>query len=239
MVMDQLNIFEDSFESFVKVLEKRVLNQVKTFVVTANPVIVNECYRNPRYLDTIRHADFISADGIGVVHATRSMGRKVTERITGFDLMLNLLELASIYGWKVYLLGSHPHLVKQASINIINKFPGLILSGYHHGYFKSEDNIIQEIKVNQPDLIFVAMGCPKQEEWIFNHLVRFEKGLFVGVGGSIDVLSGRVKRAPKFWIKYHLEWLFRMIQQPKRIVVVAELLSFAFHMWKEYHYKLR
>lgn len=190
--------------------------------------------KDPQYRDIIDHADYITPDGIGIVKACKWLQRPVQERITGFDLMSSLLGLADSHGWKVYLLGSTASVVARTSSNIREQYPGLVVAGYHDGYFSDDGEIVAEIVESEPDLIFVAMGCPLQERWIYENLSRFGKGLFIGVGGSFDVMSGLDQRAPERWIDLHAEWLYRIVKKPRRILLVPLLVAFVFEVLKEF-----
>ena len=106
------------------------------------------------------------------------------------------------------------------------RYPNLDIAGYHDGYFKKDSLIIEDIFLKKPDLIFVALGVPLQENWIATHLEKFDKGIFIGVGGSFDVFSGNLNRSPISFQKMHLEWLFRMIQEPKKIMKLPLVISF-------------
>ncbi len=218
--------YRNSFEELLQILQKRIIREEKTFLVTANPVIVMHAQRDLSYKNMLFQADFITTDGIGIVKACKWLGIPLMERITGFDLMESLIQLANQAEWKVYLLGASPEVVSLAKANINKKYPRVKIVGCHHGYFDSSTIVIEEIKRVDPDLIFVGMGCPRQEKWISENIKEFRKGLYIGIGGSLDVLSGKDKRAPKNWINCHLEWLYRIIRKPKRVYVLKELCFF-------------
>lgn len=234
LILSDLNLYNQSFHHLLTELQERISHQQKTFLVTMNPVIYMQRQTSPFYKDIIDHADYITPDGIGIVKACKWLRRSVQERITGFDLMTELLHLANQHGWKVYLLGSTSDIVSKTSSHMVEKYPNLVIAGYHHGYFTKDDFIIKEIQETQPDLIFVAMGCPRQEKWIHGNLEKFSKGLFIGVGGSFDVMSGMDQRAPLKWIDLELEWLYRMVKKPRRILLVPKLISFIFTIVKEF-----
>jgi N-acetylglucosaminyldiphosphoundecaprenol N-acetyl-beta-D-mannosaminyltransferase len=117
----------------------------------------------------------------------------------------------------VYFLGANPDVIEKAADHAKEAYPGLKIAGYHHGYFEEEEeSVLAEIRETKPDIIFVGLGVPKQEEWIHENRESIPKGLFIGVGGSFDVLAGEVKRAPAAWQKLNIEWLYRLIQRPSR-----------------------
>lgn len=225
--------YRKSFHSLLDELQARITNEKRTFLVTANPAIMMRAYKDHNYQEKIGQADIITPDGIGVVKAFEWLGKPVHSRITGFDLMQNLFALANESRWKVYLLGTTPETVHQTKENIRQTYPEVNIAGFHHGYFETDETIIKEIQETQPDLIFVAMGCPKQETWIADHLELFRKGIFIGVGGSFDVIAGRDKRAPNRWIRHNLEWLYRIIKKPERIVLLKDLCLFLGLVLKE------
>lgn len=205
------------FDEMVNETVKRISKSEKTFIVTANPEIVMYAKRNDLYKQNLLVADYIVPDGFGILLGSRILGSPLEERVTGFDLTMKLLSLAVDNGWRVYLLGGTEDTNEKAASNMLSKYPGIKLAGRHHGYFENdEEKIIEEVKSSRADIVLVAMGFPKQEQWISSHLRLFDKGIFIGVGGTIDVLAGTVKRAPLFWRKSNLEWLYRLIKQPSR-----------------------
>jgi N-acetylglucosaminyldiphosphoundecaprenol N-acetyl-beta-D-mannosaminyltransferase len=225
--------YRKSFADLLAELQAKITAEQKTFLVTANPAILMTAHKDKHYHETIRQADLITPDGIGVVKACQWLGVPVAARLAGFDIMTALMHLANEANWKIYLLGAAPETIGLTAAAINKTRPNVTITGYHHGYFATDENIIAEIQAAEPDLIFVAMGCPKQERWIAKHLHMFLKGLFIGVGGSFDVLAGINKRAPKVWISLNLEWLYRIIQKPKRAMLLKDLLSFAIIVTKE------
>jgi N-acetylglucosaminyldiphosphoundecaprenol N-acetyl-beta-D-mannosaminyltransferase len=172
---------------------------------------------HPDYKNTIQSADMVVPDGYGIILASKILSTPIIERVAGYDLMIRLLEHGNEKKLKIYLLGGREETNQKAVTNISKQFPDIQIVGSHHGFFDWDKNTItDEIKAASPDLIFVALGFPRQEKWIANNLSKFSKGLFMGVGGSIDVLAGEVQRAPEFWQKLNLEWFYRLISQPSR-----------------------
>ncbi len=212
--IDFMNI---SFNEMADELEHRIAAGEKTFVVTANPEIVMFARGNRDYTKALKAADFITPDGSGIVLASRLRGTPIKERVTGFDLTIELLKRADKKNWKVYLLGGKPDANVEAASRVMEEYPGISLVGKHHGFFDWEDSsIVESIQALEPDIVLVALGFPKQEEWISTHLNRFTKGIFIGVGGTVDILAGKAKRAPLIWRKLNLEWLYRLLKQPSR-----------------------
>ncbi|MBT2678844.1 WecB/TagA/CpsF family glycosyltransferase [Bacillus sp. ISL-35] len=206
-----------TFEEMVNETVRNINTSKKTFIVTANPEIVMYAKRNNLYKENLLIADYIVPDGFGILLASKILGLPLEERVTGFDLTMNLLEQAVDNSWSIFLLGGTEETNERAASNMSVKYPGIKLAGRHHGFFENnEEEIIEKVKASKADIVLVAMGFPKQEQWISSHLRLFEKGVFIGVGGTIDVLAGTVKRAPLFWRKSNLEWLYRLIKQPSR-----------------------
>jgi N-acetylglucosaminyldiphosphoundecaprenol N-acetyl-beta-D-mannosaminyltransferase len=195
----------------------RLMNQEKTFVVTANPEIVEYANEHQDYKDIILSADYITPDGVGIIMASKWLNQPLQERITGFDLMNELFRVADEKALKVYMLGAEENVIEAAALKVKELYPGLELVGYNHGYIDIKDDALpKSIAELEPDIILTALGFPRQEKWVSRHYALFNKWLFMGVGGSFDVLAGKVNRAPVFWQKMRLEWLYRLIQQPSR-----------------------
>jgi N-acetylglucosaminyldiphosphoundecaprenol N-acetyl-beta-D-mannosaminyltransferase len=207
--------------------------QEKCFIVTANPEIVVHAIENSCYKHSIHKANYVVADGIGIVMASKLLNDPLPERVAGFDTMMKLLCVANENKQSVYFYGAKPDVMEKFKNTIQVEYPNISIVGYSHGYMKDTSTIVEEIKNAQPDYVFVALGMPKQEEWIANNIDNFNKGVFIGVGGSFDVLAGEVKRAPDIWIKYHLEWLYRVIQEPIRFKRLFKLVKFSFLVCKE------
>lgn len=216
LILD-LPIIKATRQEFVGLLEKHVLKKQKAFVVTANPEIVMNSLNDPDYSMRLRKADYITADGIGIVKAAKMLGEPLPERVSGFDIMIDLFQLSEKQNYSIYLLGA-TETVLQSTIKRVKKmYPDIHIAGHRNGYFEWEDSsVIKNIKDSEADLIFVALGCPLQEKWISQYIDQFDKGIFMGVGGAFDVLSGTVKRAPQKWINLNLEWFYRFIKQPTR-----------------------
>lgn len=220
--------------NFIFQLEKDLFENKSTFVVTANPEIVMYAKASPNFNSLLHSADYITADGIGIVKAAQFLGTPLPGRITGYDLLCSLLEVASQKNYSIYFLGAKEETLNLALKNMTNSYPNLTIAGSHHGYFEiSDPTIIENIKKTQPDFIFVALGFPRQEQWIASAQKVIGGGVFIGVGGSFDVLAGTVKRAPLFWQNLHLEWLYRLIKQPTRLKRMIALPKFVYHIFKD------
>ncbi|AJK90155.1 WecB/TagA/CpsF family glycosyltransferase [Lysinibacillus fusiformis] len=226
-----------SQQGFVDLLVNRIEQQEKTFVVTANPEVVMQANENPTVKGYLNQATYICADGIGVVKAAQILGDSLPERVTGYDTMVKLLEVGQQKRFKIYLLGAQKETIEKTIANIHKNYPNVEVVGYHDGFFDWNNNhIADDIAALQPDLVFVALGVPRQEKWITENLDKFSKGVFIGVGGSFDVIAGTVKRAPVIWQKLNLEWLYRLLRQPSRFIRMLVLPRFAL---KVFSLKLR
>ncbi|MBF1695777.1 MAG: WecB/TagA/CpsF family glycosyltransferase, partial [Selenomonas sp.] len=157
-------------------------------------------------------------DGAGTVWAARHLGHAMPERVAGYDLAQELLRCAPAEGRCVYFFGSAPGVAEKAKAKAEQLYPGIEIVGVRNGFFSPADNaaIIAEIRAARPDLLLVALGVPKQEKWIAAHLAELDVPVAIGVGGTLDVMAGVMKRAPHWMQKAKLEWLFRGLMQPKR-----------------------
>ncbi len=176
--------------------------------------------RDPLLRDDVLSSDVILADGMSVVWASRLLlGRGLPERVTGIDLMLGVLERGQTLGYRVYLLGARPDVLPEASERISRQFPGIRIVGQQHGYFSEheEQQIASRICAAQPDVLFVAMSSPRKERFMAGWADHLCVPVVHGVGGSFDVLAGRVRRAPQLWRRIGLEWLYRLAQEPRRL----------------------
>jgi len=203
----------------------------KGFIVTANPEIVMATRNNDDYKKSVLSADYVIADGIGVIIASKWLKQPLQERIPGFELMMSMIDYASSARKSCYFLGASEEVNLKAVEQLKIQYPQLIVAGHHHGFFDLKDEaIVKQVREANPDFIFVALGMPRQEQWIAKNIESFSKGVFMGVGGSFDVAAGEVKRAPDIWIKLNLEWLYRLIKQPFRWKRILKVFDFIFRI---------
>lgn len=197
-------------------------------IYTPNPEIIMAAYENDEFKSVLNSADMCTPDGIGVVFASKMLRSPVPERVAGFDLACGLLECISKTGESVFLFGAKPGVAALAAKKLEEKYPGLKIAGTHDGYFKDEDeeNILKQINDSGASLLFVCLGAPKQENWIYKNRDKLKVNLCMGVGGTLDVFAGNVKRAPEIFIKCNLEWFYRMCKQPSRLGRFAVLPKF-------------
>ena len=211
-------IYKGTNEEFLNLLDKRADDNKKTFIITANPETLTYSESDKEINKMLNDKNnLIIPDGIAIVKAANMLGINIKERITGFDVCEHLLDYASKNKKKVYLFGSKEEVIDGMKEAIKNKYNGIKLVGSENGYVKDKDGVFKKIIKLEPDIVLVALGIPAQEKLIYKHLNSFKKGIFVGVGGSFDVISGTKKRAPKLFIKLNLEWLYRIVTEPKRL----------------------
>lgn len=215
----------------------QVIKQVSTAIstkkpyniITVNPELVMAATKNSEFKDVIASADIVTPDGIGLVIMGRLTGRRLHERVTGVDLCDRLADEANIKGWSIYLLGAAPGVAQQAAVNLQKKYPNLKIAGTSSA--DPDDASVNDIKNNiissKPDILLVAYGSPTQELWIQKYREQFDPMVTIGVGGSFDFIAGSAKRAPKLVQKIGLEWLWRLILQPKRFKRMLALPKFA------------
>jgi N-acetylglucosaminyldiphosphoundecaprenol N-acetyl-beta-D-mannosaminyltransferase len=207
----------ETVDLLVDQIEKKPSAKSPFHVITANPEIVMGALNDPKLKSITEKADLITPDGIGIVLASRWKGNPVTERVSGYDLLLRLLEEGNQRGWSFYFLGSSEEVNATATDIISNRYPKIKIIGRHNGFFKDkEEMLVNQIRELQPDILIVALGAPKQEIWIDANRERIQAKVVMGVGGSLDVIAGKVKRAPLIWQKLNLEWLYRLLSQPSR-----------------------
>lgn len=211
-------IYRGSMKALIRELTGRIDSGRGSFVVTANPEIFmmgkNYAEMNEALLD---ENTLIVPDGIGVIKGGELFGVKFKERIPGVEICGELLKYADRKHRSVYLFGAEQSVLEALVSRIQREYPGIELAGFTNGYVKDKDEIFQKITELEPDIVLVALGTPAQELLIHRVYRPDRPGLYMGVGGSFDVLSGLKKRAPSFFIKCNLEWLYRIAREPKRI----------------------
>ncbi len=198
-------------------------------VFTPNSEIIMSAYRDENMKSILNNASMLTADGIGVVKAAQIVKNPVKGRCAGYDISLKLMERMEKENKSLYLFGSRPEVVKTAYEKLKEKYPALNIAGYSDGYFDEakEKEIINDINEKNPDVVFVCLGCPKQEKWINDNKDKLSSKVLMGLGGCLDVYAGYVKRAPDIFIKLNLEWFYRLIKEPKRFVRMLDLPRFA------------
>jgi len=208
-------------------------------VITLNPEYLYRAVTDDNsLLELVGRADLVTADGEGIVWAGRVAGSPFPARVTGIDLMLASVQRAAQEGWPVFLLGAAPGVAEEAAENLRRQHPGLQVAGTYHGYFKQEEEaaVAERVREAAPRLLFAALGAPKQERWIDQYIESIGPVVAMGVGGSFDVIAGRVTRAPRWMQSLHIEWLGRLVMEPSRWRRILVLPKFAWLVQRNYRF---
>lgn len=200
-------------------------------VITANPLMVLASGQDPLLARILEDAHLVVPESSGIFWAGQQVGTPFKEMVPGIDLLHALCQLASQKNKTVYLLGAKPGVAEEAANTLCTLYPGLRIAGTRHGYFGpgEEASVVAQICESRADLVFVGMSVPGQEKWIAKQLNALGATIVMGVGGSFDVLSGRLKRAPEWMQQLGIEWLFRTLQEPWRLKRIVHLPVF---VWK-------
>jgi N-acetylglucosaminyldiphosphoundecaprenol N-acetyl-beta-D-mannosaminyltransferase len=227
---------------------EQTLDEVERFIddggvhqhVVVNAAKIVEANRSPELAADIAACDLVNADGMAVVWAARILGHTAPERVAGIDLMLRLCERAAERGWPVYLLGARDEVVRQVASELTQRWPTLRIAGSRHGYWSGEEEagVVADIRGSGAKILFVAIPSPAKEHFLARHKAEMNVPFVMGVGGSFDVIAGRVSRAPEWMQRAGLEWLHRLIQEPRRmfkryLVGNTRFLILVFRAWRK------
>lgn len=210
-----------TMQETIQTVEKYIDSKTPLHLMGVNAAKINEAKKNPIMREIINSCGVINADGTSVVIASKQLSKEcvLPERVAGIDLMMNLVALCELRGYRVYLLGAKSNTVIKTYNELKTIYPHLNICGVHNGYFKPEDwpKVSKMLEKAKPDIVFVGITSPIKE-----YLIEFlqndgHKEVFMGVGGSFDVISKEIKRAPKWVQNANMEWLYRVIQEPKRL----------------------
>jgi N-acetylglucosaminyldiphosphoundecaprenol N-acetyl-beta-D-mannosaminyltransferase len=211
-------LFKGNKAAFEEILKDHLLNEKRMFLVTANPEAFMLGKKDPEMEKLLLDEQTtMAADAIGLVKGGAMIGVNLPERIPGVELAEKLMEYGHAHSKSIFLLGAKQEVIDALCNVIREKYPNLAVCGAVNGYVPDKDAVFEDMKKLQPDIVLVALGMPAQEKLIYKHFKDFQKGIFVGVGGSFDVLSGLKQRAPQFFIKHNLEWFYRLMKEPSRI----------------------
>lgn len=207
-----------TYEGIITEIKERMSRADKSTIIAVNPEKVITAQKDSGVKELINGSTFQIADGVGILLASKLKKGKINARVTGVDMMARLLKLAAEEKHPIYLYGAKKEVIDLAAANITRDNPGIQVAGLTDGYEQDEEALIQRINDSGAKMIFVALGSPKQELWIQRNINKLRNVLvFQGVGGSFDVFSGTVKRAPSIFRKLGLEWLYRLVSDPRRI----------------------
>ncbi|WP_284240946.1 WecB/TagA/CpsF family glycosyltransferase [Paenibacillus glycanilyticus] len=217
-----------SMDETVSYLTEAIEQKRQTHVITANPIMVMSAVESQDYYKMMRKAELIVPDGAGVVWAANYVGTPVTERVTGFDLLHRLMQEGEKRRWTAYLLGTSQEVIEAAAEKLQLQYPQVRIVGYRDGYFGPDQDaeVVEAIRQAAPDLLFVARGAETQEPWIAKYKKQLGVPFIMGVGGSFDIVAGKLKRAPMLFQKLRLEWFYRLLQEPKRLPRMLVLPKF-------------
>lgn len=225
--IDKVTVNE-AYERIIGFLKK----DTPSTVYTPNSEIIYAAKNNSRFRDILNDSDLNTADGIGVVYASKILNNPIKERVPGYDLACRLLPYMNENKCKLFLFGGKEGVADIAKENILKQYPDINICGSMNGYFKSSEKIIENINKENPDFVFVCLGAPKQENWIYENKNKLKCKVLMGIGGSLDVFAGIAKRAPDIFIKLNIEWLYRLMKNPSRIGRMMSLPKFGFAVIK-------
>ncbi len=225
-----LDIFGGTYKQWLCQIDRRMRGGRKTAVYTPGAVMLENAMRDPCFHAVLSRGDMRLPDGMGVVFAARLSGQHIEGRLSGIDAAKGVLALAAMRGWRVFLFGGQKGVAKRAAAHLREKYPTLIICGTCHGYLDAmeQKRLLGSIEKAHADVVFVCLGSPRQERWIDENRAHLGSvGLFMGLGGTLDVFSGNVKRAPEWMGEMGLEWLWRMVGQPRRFRELPKLAAFS------------
>ena len=198
------------------------------YCVTPNAEMAYEAIHDEAFREVLNSADLVLPDGAGVVLGAKVLKTPLKQKVAGIEFAQNMLSVYEELGSRLYLLGSKPGVAELAAEKMLEKHPKLLICGTADGYFKDENEVIRKINEANADALYVCLGAPKQEYFMFRHRDELNLRLMAGLGGTLDGIAGTVKRAPKWMIKLQLEWLYRLIKEPRRLGRMMRLPKFVF-----------
>ena len=238
---EKVNVRGVRFDSFtmdetIDCLCERLREKLPTAVYTPNAEIVQACIEDESLYKIINSAEVVIPDGIGVIKAARICKTPLKEKVAGVTVGERLIERVShMPSFSIYFLGGKPGVAEIAAEKMREKYPGVRIDGCHDGYFQKEgtenDAVVAAINESGADIVYVFLGAPTQEKWIYNNREKLHATMYLGLGGSVDIYAGCAKRAPKLFIRLGLEWFYRLCREPWRIGRMMKLPKFYFGTW--------
>ena len=235
MKIDVMGVLFDNMSKgeFVAKAEQIIASGDKGYVVTPNAEIVYEAVQDSSFRQLLNGACMVLPDGAGVVLGAKILGTPIREKVAGIEFGDEVCAMLARTGGSAYLLGGKPGVAEAAAEKLKEKHPGLTVCGTADGYFKDEAPVVARVNEAKPDVLFVCLGAPKQEKFMKNHFDELDTHLMLGLGGSLDGYAGLAKRAPQWMINLSLEWLYRLIKDPKRLGRMMRLPKFVMICVKE------
>lgn len=218
-----------NMEQALDVVDEMVKGDRPQTVIAVNPEKIIKAQQDPEIFEALNNAGLLIPDGIGTVIGVRMLLGESINRVPGAELMPAICERSLTRGYRLFLFGAKPAVNDKAVKKLQEMYPGINIVGSQHGYV-SDDNmpeLIDRINYSNADVLFIALGSPRQEMWMKKYLPELNVKVIQGVGGTFDVLAGEVKRAPLFFRKIHLEWFYRLVTEPKRLARQTALPKFA------------
>lgn len=203
------------------------------YCVTPNAEMAYEALHDEAFCTLLNEAALVLPDGAGVILGAKILKTPLKQKVAGIEFAQNLLPILEAEGKRLFLFGSKPSIAEIAAENLRKKYPKLCICGTADGYFREEAAVVQTIRASQPDVVFVCLGAPKQERFMRAHKDELGARLLIGLGGTLDNFAGTVRRAPKWMIRLQLEWLYRLVKEPRRIGRMMRLPKFVFAAFKK------
>ena len=203
-------------------------------IVTADASMIAMARKDDDLREIVNSADLVTPDGSGLLWGAKTLGTPLVERVSGVDISREMCRMSGEMGFSIFFLGSEPGVAMAAAENLQKEFPDMLVAGTHHGYFKADEDseIVRMVRESGAGVLLAGMGIPRQEKWIRKYLAELSVSVAMGVGGSMDVFSGKVKRAPVWMQNHGLEWIYRLCQDPSKIKKVAILPKFVLMVYR-------
>jgi len=225
-----IDVCVTTYEELKKCIRNDIEQNKKSYIVTVNPEKVIKASKDKSLKKILNGAKYQIPDGVGIIYASKIKKGKIKSRITGIDTMEMICELCNEENFKIFMYGAEEEVIEKAKVKLENKYPNINICGYINGYERDASKIIDRINNSGANVLFVALGSPKQELFISKNINDINCNILLGVGGSFDVISGKKKRAPRWMRKKGLEWLYRLIKEPKRFFRQTKIISFIFEV---------
>ncbi|HHW21862.1 MAG TPA: WecB/TagA/CpsF family glycosyltransferase [Clostridiaceae bacterium] len=223
VMIDNVNM-KEALDIVLDMMKGKSANKI----FTPNAEIIMQANRDPELLNILNSAELLVPDGAGVILASRILKNRLKEKVSGIDLVKKILSHTEKRSTSFFIFGGKPGVAEKASINILSDYPKARINGFRNGYFEESEipEIIKQINDSRADVLLVGLGAPKQEKWIHRYAGQLNSKVIMGIGGAIDVFAGTAALAPEFMRKAGLEWLFRLIKEPRRYKRMMDLPRF-------------